>query len=169
MNDDPLVYFITWTTYGTWLPGDVRGWTKRHKGSQLSRIGVASYARSQLMEDPLTLDAAQRCLVDATIRRHCAIRGWYLHTLNVRTNHIHVVVTAAEYDSQVVMDQFKAWCTRRLQALARQRQDDHTTRESWWTEGGSRRNVFTEEDLEAVITYVSECQDAPKERPGRRR
>jgi hypothetical protein len=21
-------YFITWTTYGTWLPGDARGWVK---------------------------------------------------------------------------------------------------------------------------------------------
>ena len=26
---DPVAYFITWTTCGTWLPGDERGW---HKG-----------------------------------------------------------------------------------------------------------------------------------------
>jgi hypothetical protein len=25
-TDDPLAYFITWTSYGTWLPGDDRGW-----------------------------------------------------------------------------------------------------------------------------------------------
>jgi hypothetical protein len=29
---DPLAYFLTWTTYGTWLPGDERGWCKRTKG-----------------------------------------------------------------------------------------------------------------------------------------
>ena len=29
-NDEPLAYFITWTVYGTWLQGDVRGW-RRHR------------------------------------------------------------------------------------------------------------------------------------------
>ena len=24
----PLAYLITWTTYGTWLPGDQRGWVE---------------------------------------------------------------------------------------------------------------------------------------------
>lgn len=24
----PLAYLITWTTYGTWLPGDRRGWVE---------------------------------------------------------------------------------------------------------------------------------------------
>ena len=24
-TDEPIAYFITWTTYGTWLPGDERG------------------------------------------------------------------------------------------------------------------------------------------------
>ena len=27
---DVLAYFLTWTTYGTWLPGDARGWVNRH-------------------------------------------------------------------------------------------------------------------------------------------
>ena len=26
--DDPLAFFLTWTTYGTWLPGDERGWSR---------------------------------------------------------------------------------------------------------------------------------------------
>lgn len=37
---DPLTYFITWTTYGTWLPGDVRGWRKTNAGPQLPRLGL---------------------------------------------------------------------------------------------------------------------------------
>ena len=27
----PLAYFLTWTTYGTWLPGDERGWIEAGK------------------------------------------------------------------------------------------------------------------------------------------
>ena len=27
--DDPLALFLTWTTYGLWLPGDERGWVEK--------------------------------------------------------------------------------------------------------------------------------------------
>lgn len=27
--DDPLALFLTWTTYGSWLPGDERGWVEK--------------------------------------------------------------------------------------------------------------------------------------------
>ena len=26
--DDPIGYFLTWSTYGTWLPGDATGWVQ---------------------------------------------------------------------------------------------------------------------------------------------
>jgi len=32
---DPLAYFITLTTYGTWLPGDDLGWVNEGQGFQL--------------------------------------------------------------------------------------------------------------------------------------
>ncbi len=31
--DDPIGYFLTWVTYGTWLPGDARGWVEYRHGS----------------------------------------------------------------------------------------------------------------------------------------
>ncbi len=27
--DDPLAFFLTWTTYGSWLQGDERGWVEK--------------------------------------------------------------------------------------------------------------------------------------------
>ena len=33
--DDPIGYFLTWVTYGTWLPGDARGWVEYRHGWQL--------------------------------------------------------------------------------------------------------------------------------------
>ena len=26
---EPLAFFLTWTTYGSWLPGDERGWVEK--------------------------------------------------------------------------------------------------------------------------------------------
>ncbi len=38
--DDPIAYFITWSTYGTWLPGDEAGGSNTGMdGSCLTRSG----------------------------------------------------------------------------------------------------------------------------------
>lgn len=96
-NDEfPLAYFLTWTTYGTWLPGDERGWCKR--GSRVISTpdpALHDAARSALVEEPVTLNPTQRSLVDAVIVKHCEIRQGVLHACNVRSNHIHIVVSAA--------------------------------------------------------------------------
>ena len=58
------------------------------------------------------------------------IRGWELYVVNCRSNHIHVVV-AANIGPEAVRSQFKAWCTRKLKELERQR-DKGDVRENWW-------------------------------------
>src|SRR5205823_4191361 len=75
-------------------------------------------ARRVMTEDELTLNNEQRKIVEKTIADHCRIRGWHLHAVNCRTQHVHVVVTAPNCDPQGVMDQFKAWCTRHLKENA---------------------------------------------------
>ena len=110
---DPAAYFITWTSYGTWLPGDDRGWWRK---GQLQEPNELFYemASGELEETPFTLSAEDRDLVKKTIARHCQIRGWKLHTARARSNHVHVVVTASGYKPKTVRDQLKAWCTREL-------------------------------------------------------
>jgi hypothetical protein len=110
-----LAYLITWTTYGTWLPGDERNWVDRHTpGIQPPDRSRWELARDSIKELPAILDDEQRNIVEATVRSHCDIRHWSLHALNARSNHIHVVATAEDVDPAIVMDQFKAWCSRRL-------------------------------------------------------
>ena len=43
---------------------------------------------------PATLNDDRRAVVEATIRQTCTARGWHLIALNVRTNHVHVVLGA---------------------------------------------------------------------------
>ena len=71
-----------------------------------------------MTEDACILDLEQRRLVEKTIADHCRIRGWELHAVNCRTNHLHVVVTA-DRDADTVREQFKAWCTRKLKEQQR--------------------------------------------------
>lgn len=57
MYDDPLAYFITWTTYGTWLPGDPRGWVEYHHGHQLPDPILELESRMLMTEDACRLAA----------------------------------------------------------------------------------------------------------------
>src|SRR2546425_7690340 len=95
-------YFITWTTYGTWLPGDARGWVKSGEwGIQSPDPEREREARRLMAESAVILTPNQRTLVEQTIRDHCRIRRWVLHAVNARTNHIHVVVTADRSPDEV--------------------------------------------------------------------
>ncbi len=156
----PLAYHLTWTTYGTWLPGDERGWVASGKyGVQTPDLQREVEARRSLAEAPVVLTDSQRQVVEQTVRDHCQIRGWMLHALNVRSNHIHVVVTADRRPEEV-MNQFKAWCSRKLSndagltaQVARK-----AGRRRWWTEHGSTKWIFDEKYLEEAIQYVLERQ-----------
>jgi hypothetical protein len=120
---DPLAYFLTWPTYGTWLPGDERGWVLHGKGWRPPDPILKLEAEARLTEDACLLDKEQRRLVEQTVADHCRVRGWVLHAVNCRSNHVHVVVTA-RLDPDGVRAQFKSWCTRRLKELERTRQEE---------------------------------------------
>lgn len=65
---EPLAYFLTWPTYGIWLPGDERGWVERRKGWQLPDPIVKQEAEARMTEDACVLDFEQRELVPMSER-----------------------------------------------------------------------------------------------------
>ena len=91
---EPLAYFLTWPTYGTWLPGDERGWIQYGRGWQFPDAVRELEAEAKMTECACRLDGEQRDAVERQIAETCAIRGWELHAVNCRSNHAHVVVTA---------------------------------------------------------------------------
>jgi REP element-mobilizing transposase RayT len=161
---EPLAYFLTWPTYGTWLPGDERGWVEYRQGWKPPDPIRKLEAEARMTEDACILDTEQRRLVEQTIADHCRIRGWHLHAVNCRRNHLHVVVSAPVTPKQVQV-QFKAWCTRRLKELERKRRgaggQGLPLREQWWAERGSRRFLNDDESLTEAILYVRDYQDQP--------
>jgi REP element-mobilizing transposase RayT len=155
-----LAYLITWTTYGTWLPGDVRGWIKAGmQGIQAPDRDIESQARELMVEGEVRLFMSQRDIVEQTIVDHCQIRNWTLHALNARSNHIHVVVTA-DRDIDEVMIQLKAWCSRKLSDAAglTEKVAYKAGRKHWFTEDGDKEVIHDEEHLRNAIRYVLEGQ-----------
>jgi REP element-mobilizing transposase RayT len=149
---EPIAYHITWRTHGSWLPGDSRGWVKHNiLGIQEASPSLETHARSLMKHEATSLTQVQRDIVDATIREHCRIRKWVLHAVNVRSNHVHLVVSADIHPDRI-MAQLKAWCSRRLNE-ATQSPPDH-----WWAGHGSTKWINDEQYLEDAIRYVLEVQ-----------
>ena len=152
-TDTPLAYFFTFRTFGTWLHGDKRGSIDRFHNVYGSPYLEPNkpwwrYKQVHLKTAPLILGPAQRQIVDAAIRETCRIRKWSLFALNVRTNHVHVVVTANK-DPKLVLNSFKANATRRLREEGQWR--SHL---SPWAFKGSKRLLWNEESVARAINYV---------------
>src|SRR5262249_59663689 len=114
----PVAYLISSRCYGTWLHGDPRGSVDyRHRAYGAPMVEPDDDRRSQefrrLRHAPVVLDELQRLVVDKTIREVCDRRRWKLRALNVRSNHVHGVVTAGVLPERV-MNAFKSWSIRRM-------------------------------------------------------
>lgn len=150
---DPLAFFITWPTYGTWLPGDERGWVEYHRGWHLPNNNLEQHCRACMTKKQCLLSIAERKIVLTQILETCEFRKWVHYASDCRSNHAHIVVGAANTLPKKIRVDIKAWCTRRLRERSRLEQ------ENWWAERGSIRYIWTEESLATVVRYVNEAQD----------
>jgi REP element-mobilizing transposase RayT len=153
----PLAYLITFATYGTWLHGrDPGSVDKQHNqpGTPFLPPDPARELamRSNLREPPYLLDAARRAIVLDTIREVAQHRHWRLLACHVRTNHVHILVTA-DCRPEKVMSDFKAYASRRLKERLGEAADCKR-----WTQHGSTRYLWTEEHVAAEVEYVVKGQ-----------
>jgi len=151
MNTLPA-HLITWTTYGTWLPGDERGSfvDDRIEGPGRSRAKpkLEASARSKATQSVIKLSDEARNIVDQAIREHAAHKGWTLIALNVRTNHVHLVISGGPSPERV-MNEMKSWATRALRSGGLYGADQKV-----WTRHGSTRHVHTDASLRRAVSYV---------------
>jgi REP element-mobilizing transposase RayT len=163
MTDDFALH-ITWTCYGTWLPGDERGHvsnvllpgggftpkanapgTPPSPGDEFTR----GRARALQAGETVWLTPAQAvCAADALVAA-CRARGWHIRRAAVMANHVHVVVCACPDDGEAVRRVLKGVSQAALsKAGGRARR--------WWTAGGSDRYKHGATAVEEAVRYVAD-------------
>lgn len=157
-------WLLTWTTYGTWLPGDRRGFVSNVQdgpGSEVRHnIPGTSYdaddervrqrALDNLVGEPVWLTAEQADTVVEQFRQTAAYRGWSLRAVAVMANHVHLVVgVPSDPNPAKLLHDFKSYATRALKAHGQT-----AAGARWWTESGSRRKLPDERAVNAAIEYV---------------
>ena len=153
-TDVPLAYLISFRGYGTWLHGDERGSIDRHHNRHKSPYIEPNprwhrHNTKVLDGQPVILDARQRKSVERAIRTTCHFRKWHLHALNIRTNHVHVVVCIGSLRPERALTAFKANSTTQM------RQDGcWLGNSSPWAGKGSKRYLWNERSVARAIEYV---------------
>ena len=164
-------WLLTSTTYGTWLPGDARGFVGRvtdaregdgplkrriehdAPGAEYDRDvpGLRRSALELMRGGPVWLTAEQAGVVAAQFGVTSTHRGWELLAVAVMANHFHAVLSAAEdVPADVLLRDVKCYAARELNRLW-----PRPASGTWWTASGSRRLLPDSDSVERAIRYVS--------------
>ena len=156
-TDTPLAYLITFRTYGTWHHGDERGSVDRHNNTygapRIARNDTWKRIETQMQyREPVLLDAIRRTSVEKAVRDSCTHKKWELIAVNVRTNHVHAVVSALNSPEQI-LSALKANATREMPADGCWKFDSTP-----WAAKGSRRYLWNEKSVGLAVDYVNNGQ-----------
>jgi REP element-mobilizing transposase RayT len=160
---EPLAYFFTFRTYGTWLHGDERGSVDEANnvyGTPMlppNRQRITN-ERASMAHESLLFDEAMRECVGAAMREECHYRGWDLVQIAVQTNHVHVIVRFVGLKPEKMGGCLKSHSTQMLR-----RQSLLSAHRPVWVDGpGSRRYLWTEQQIRDAEAYVREGQDVTR-------
>lgn len=160
-------YLLTWTTYGTWLPGDARGFVSRvpehgehtiHNavGTPFDRDmpAIARRAHERTAGEPVFLNEAHARVCAESFRGTCARHAVMLRAGAIMRAHVHLVVASPNHDGAALAQLFKGAASRELSLRF-----GHPPAPRWWTARPSRRLLTSEESLTAAIRYVLGQED----------
>ena len=162
--EQPFALHITWSCYGTWLPGDQRGYvsnTRLPEGGYLPKKNTPgtvvtaddAYTRQRardLQKQPTSLLSATLAFEAAKALVEAArLRGWRILRGAVMTNHVHVLVLDCPDDGPAVRRILKGSSQAALSSKVCQSR-------RWWTAGGSDRYKHGWQAIEAAVQYVAQ-------------
>ncbi len=140
-----LGYMLTWTTYGTWLQGDERGWVK--DGERLG--GNAGLKRSNeegMSQSAVRLNSEQKAIVRRSLFEQAERLGQEVFALAVWSTHLHVVLEANEESIEKAAGYYKNATRKALH--------DQGLKGKVWTKGYDKKFCYDEGVLEQKIAYV---------------
>src|ERR1051326_2905264 len=159
-------WLLTWTTYGTWLPGDDRGFVSnvrdgdgpevRHNvpGTQpdARQRGLWLAAKENMAGPAVYLTVDHATAVLEQFQETARYRGWELLAVAIMRNHIHVVVgVAGDPEPDTLLRDFKSYASWKLN-----RTFERPLSGTWWTESGSRRKLPNDAAVGGAARYGRE-------------
>ena len=134
-------YLITWTTYGTWLQGESKGYVKNGKvlkgDAELKKAN-----EDNLKSEPVKLTREQKEVVRKAILEASKRFNQKIYSIAVYSNHVHIAAEYVDVPISVIVAYYKN-ASRVALNIGRV-----------WTSGYDKRYCFDEKVLKERISYV---------------
>jgi REP element-mobilizing transposase RayT len=162
--DENFALHITWTCYGTRLPGDERGYVSNtilpgigHErkqnvpGTPVTADSATTRANAKRLQkwETVNLDRAQALVVAQSLVDAARKRGWVIPRASIMADHVHVVIMGCPDDGEAVRRILKGNTQASLSDAA-------GMSKRWWTAGGSDRYKHGTGAIGPAIQYVAE-------------
>ena len=139
-------YMVTWTTYGSWLPGDERGYVE--DGVVLpANQKILELSKEQQKSPVVILTEEEIKIVQKIILSEAERIDNEVLALTVRSNHVHIVIQPHSQSLDKIIGRYKSMTTRALWNIGRIG--------CIWTKRYDKRLCLSHEQLEARINYVN--------------
>jgi len=138
-------FMATWTTYGTWLQGDRRGYVKN--GIRLGANAQLEKSNEELLKhDKIKIPKSLRKTVENAILKEAEEIGQKVYAITICSNHIHIVVGSTGERCGYLVGRFKRAATIALR--------EYGFSNKVWTKGFDKRYCYNQHELETKIKYV---------------
>ena len=142
-------FMATWTTYGTWLQGDKRGYVKN--ATVLEPNEALEKSNEELLKhEKVKIPKSIREIVKNAILKEAAAMNQNVYAIAVQSNHVHIVVESIGRTCGYSVGRFKKSATIALRK--------HGFSGKIWSKGFDKRYCYHRSELEAKIEYVEKHQ-----------
>lgn len=138
-------YMLTWTTYGSWLQGDQRGWVKDGVICSVNHSLQKANTES-LKSSPVRFTTPQQSIIYNAILKHAVEKQHEIFALSITNNHVHLLIR--EYDEG------PSRLTARYKNNAKKQLGEIFIGRPVWTKGSNTRSCNTLKDLRNMIEYI---------------
>jgi len=138
-------YMVTWTTYGSWLPGDKRGYVENGQILPGDKQ-ILKRNRDRQKSPTVKLKARQKKIVQAVILAEAERIGHKIDALVVYANHVHLLARPHTESMEKIVNRYKSITTRAMWEQGREGRI--------WTKGYDKRFCFSEEEIIRRIKYI---------------
>ena len=139
-------YMVTWTTYGTWLQGNAKGFVTggkiRGENITLKKSNVGNLEGAVVRLGRRERDIVRDAILEAAKRFQQKIRA-----IAVRSNHVHIVAEYVEIPMGVLIGYYKSAGRIALKECG--------FKGKVWTGGYDKRFCFSEKELRTRVDYVN--------------
>ncbi len=137
-----LATMVTTTSYGTWLPGDLRGYVNNDTILP-GNPKLLDHAKAMLSQAPVYFSDGQIIALDHAIRAAADEFGYVMTDLSIESWHLHWIVDHGYDTVPAMVGRLK---TRMRQIVSRGRV---------WTEGYCHRCLHDKHEIQVARQYIA--------------